>query len=317
LKAWSDQLIGAYSFAEREAPLSYVGAIPAPYNIGWDFMQWYAFSSVSKITERHDYLVVEPRTSITITGKDPAWTGTGIIAIHDRLCALLRQWAKTLGPSLDKPSAYLRPLGYIQQKLVGKKPVQGIFLEPELRLLNEEWQHRMEEIGKQYRALPNDWKAISQRTDGFSSYLATLNVRHSNAAREIMECGQRRVPQLLVTRKTKRETITQLAKGSTLSDKLREIGGGKSVRTIANVMHSPVSGMDKSFYIDLVMRVAKERFTRKGMALDGKMLSSMGFSTEQINSILPKGTWVEIAVSVYLEVIPERIEEEAWRLTWT
>jgi hypothetical protein len=316
LKSWSDILIGAYRFVDRQK-LEYVSSIPSPYNIGWEFMQWYAFMDISKITEGHDYLNLSPQTCLSSSGKrDAAWLGTNIISIHERVCSMLRLVAKKISPELDNPVRYIRSYGYIEQRIVGKKPVPGIYLEPELTLLTKEWESRKEELHKKFAALPIDWATVRKRTDGLSSYLAELNVKHSSKVREIMDNAQKRIPQLLVTRKVKRETINILAKGTTLSDKLREIGGGKSVRTIAQVLYSPLSRVEKSEFISSAMQLAKLAYQKKGFNLSSEYLQKNGYSDQSVNVIIGSQPWFDVAIRSYLENIPERIEEESWRLTF-
>jgi hypothetical protein len=319
LLASSDAIAGAFYACDPDKPLGPMDNIPTVNRRGWDYMVWYGFAKAARINDHSDYYCI-PRVTSILSADKAAWGGGKVFTDVDRLNTLLRSIAQAKAQhSIAPVKRFLKGSGYFLSKLLGKKPVPGIYTAEELDLLNYEWNRRRVKIEEAFNNLHHEFRDYTLG-DTLTSQLQTIQVGVSAPAKQVEATANKRIPELLVTEGRGKAQRKVIAKGSSLPEKLLSINGGDSVRTIAKVMWSPTVCSDhtQSHFCDVVLRVAKERYlSKKDVFETYRELESSGTSlSKQQEAILTIEPIVNEAVEVYLEIIPDRSGSPAWDATF-
>lgn len=319
LLAASDSITGAFYACDPVKPLGPMDNIPTVNRRGWDYMVWYGFAKAAKISDHSDYYCI-PRVTTILAADKAAWGGGKVFTDVDRLNTLLRLIAQSKAEySIAPVKRFLKGSGYFLSKLLGKKPVPGIYTAEELDLLNNEWNQRKLKIEAAFNILHNEFRDY-QFGETLTSQLQTLQIGVSAPAKQVEVTASKRIPELLVTEGRGKAQRKIIAKGSSLPEKLLSINGGDSVRTIAKVMYSPTvcKTHTQSHFCDVALRVAKERYlskkdvfeTYRELELTGTALSNQQIAIMMIEPIINE------TVEVYLEIIPDRAGSPAWDATF-
>jgi hypothetical protein len=311
----ADNVTGAFYCLTPGKNLGPMDNIPAAHKRGWEFATWYGFAAAAKVTDYSEYYSI-PRVTSIFNAEKGKWGSDKIMFPDiDRLNTFIRICAaeKARKNEIAPVRTFIKGLGFFLGKLLGKKPVPGVYLSEEIQALTEDWSSRKCVIEKKFSMIKRDFKDY-QLDETLTRSLTWLTTTVSDLAKRIEEYAQKRIPELLITEgrgKTQRKTIV---KGSNLPEKLKNINGGDSVRTIAKVMWTPMCDLTLARFCDAVMSVAKQRNNRKDSILESYndlIQEGHTLSFEQ-EAILSAEHWIQEAVEIYLEVIPDKSGQVAW-----
>jgi hypothetical protein len=313
-----DSVLGAWYCLRTDQPLvGPVDNVPTEQKLGWDFALWYALNAYTKLNSCSDYLRPRRVTSLTSTEKK-AWGSDAKYSYIIRITSLIRQAAESQKHRLASPKKFLKGEGYFLEKFVGKKPSSGLYLEDELTVLVEHWERKRKHVSDRYKSIGDTWNSTCPGTVGaFGSYISGYSLSTPSNIKIIEDARNKRASLLLISTRRGRNSVQNIAKGSTLIEKLRNCGGGDSVRTIANVLWSPVWGISTLRWTELILSNAQaaasgEPNYRNAIITEITRLSNNHdvSSAQAIERAMPVLT---AAIELYLEILPDRVSESSWK----
>jgi hypothetical protein len=249
LAALEDNVWGAFLCLNRDV-ISVQSGVPAKYKPGWDFALWYCVNTKLKEAKPNQFLKLERQTSITSASQvGNAWRQNNSFTVLNQLESLIRAACKVFTGKLASPKGFIRSENFFLEKFVGKKPQKGLYTDEEYTDVCEYHDARVAMIKAVYANFPDQWSNFHR--DGLSAQLSLFNVRVDARIKNIEDAKSSRIPYLLVKRRQKgvKGPVDVISKGGSLADKLRDCGGGESVRTVAKVMWSPLTGIPQSEFV--------------------------------------------------------------------
>jgi hypothetical protein len=319
LSALGDAIKGAFFCLDRDNIVP-SDSIPSEYKQGWNMALWYAYASAAKDTTdgKASYLTIS-RTTTLATGTSQAWSGKETLADKIRLESTIRTLAQMSAKRVGAIKSFLKKKGYFIETYGGKKPVGGIYTEDELPLLVREWEDRIARIGAIYDRVPDAgvYDTYHSTMEGISVLVASFQVRKSDTVKNIEECANKRIPDLLILSGKGKDRKKTIAKGGSLGEKLIAIGGGENVRTIGKVMWTPSSGYSKTNFVEACIAQARSIYTRSPVGtwveqekrrLDG----AVGIDQTVRRLMADTHPLINAAALVYLECLEERRGEPSW-----
>jgi hypothetical protein len=309
----SDPLIGAYMCLKREK-LSLVDNIPKNLQDGWGFALWYAFMRRSKENDKADYMKIRRVTGI-LASSGAAWTRGSVNAQLQRLYALIRAAAYKKAIALDTPKSFLKKQEYFLEKFVGKKPIAGLYTEDEFALVTKNWESRQQQVRDLYKGIPDDWKAIEDNPGGLAAILAKLNIKQSQNISVIESAKQKRIPSLLVKARRGRNQNNEIVKGNSLPEKLMNIEGGESIRTVGKVLWSPCTGITQTVFVDTALRIVRDNLhdgkfpTIEDLVTHLEQVAPEERNTAALRRAMPD---LGVAIATYLEILPDKRGNPSW-----
>jgi hypothetical protein len=218
----------------------------------------------------------------------------------------------TQGCKLGSPKKFLRGEGYFLEKFVGKKPISGLYTDEEFSILVKYWEEKVASVKESYKTLPDTWQEIVGERK-----LATLLERFPQKTppkiKEIENAKERRIPYLLVSTGVGRNRRQLIAKGSTLAEKLKYVGGGDNPRIPSRVMWSPLDGQNINFVTDLGIKSARLTFQRKPEVLERLIAeASKASGGSFLGYVDPCMNKVQQITTLLLELYQDRKGDPAW-----
>jgi len=310
-----DGILGAHYCLKRES-ITPVDNVPANLKVGWDFALWYCQAAVSKETGPNDYFSIHRVTSLVATLKGGSqWNVGGQLTEISRLTNLVRVGAQARAPHLSETKKFLKGLGYFLERLVGKKPIGGLYTDLEFEIVKKDWQARTDKVTSCFNQLPKLWSDLNTPA-GISVYFEQLQKAGARKTKDIEETRSSRIPNLLVPSPRGRSKIPVIAPGGSLPEKLQFIEGGKSVRTIGKTLWSPRDGITQSVFLEMSMNIAKHCWLQRGLdpivAMENRIKTFKKDFTEEYLLLDKAQPQLLTAALTYLEVIPERSSDPAW-----
>jgi hypothetical protein len=315
LEAISDAITGVF-YCLRKDGNSIIPQknIPKAFVRGWDFALWYCFSSAAKVNDYHDGLSIQRVVNLMPADKG-SWGGKlGKFTELDRITTLMRMLAQHSKDNIGPIHNFIKNKGYFVNKLVGKKPVKGIYLTEELTFLESEWSDRVASVEDKFSKLPKLFKEIPLGMT-LTNLLSRLAVPLSKEYKIIEDAKSKRINDLLVVEGRGRTTRRVIAKGSDLPEKLIGINGGDSVRTIGKVLYSPhACANPQNAFISAVLAEVRSQNLREGRTFIQVIqdLDEQGKSSPNQRKILDDLPMISLAVQTYLEVLPDRVGSVSW-----
>jgi len=293
--------------------------VPHHLKAGWDFALWYAFAGITGETGDNDFIKIKRQTSLLLASADAkAWDKQRQTPELLRISALLHEIAKRLSRNVGDPKKFLRPEVYFIEKMVGKRPIGGLYTQPEFELIENDYKRRTNAVKAAYAAIPEKSSVIAENPGKLAPYLKNLHEAGTKKHKQIEDYANKRVSELLVVTKNKKATITTIAKGGSLPEKLRDCNGGRNIRSIANCMWSPLyeNGIPLSKFSDLSLRVAKSCHVKGASfsSLFKYLTDGAKHSVSATDVALLKGyeNTLEEVVALYLEIIPSTMSDPGW-----
>jgi hypothetical protein len=303
----SDTLAGALMVCKAN---EIVPADNIPKNIkdGFEFALWYATSSCTRETESNAFLRIKRVTSLVATVD--AWNQKSSFTELLRVTAIVRMCAQRAGHKCGAPKKFLKGEGFFLEKFVGRKPVQGLYTEEELSAVHKYWQNKVDRVKSAYANIPKTWAGIAGERR-LASILETFNLKTPKDVKTIEDAKEKRVPYLLITAGRGKDKRKEIAKGGTLDEKLRTIGGGDNPRIVGKVLWSPLDGLTVNQLVDASMKCARAIFLKKdtyekyliGLAqVDKPHADALGIASGKIQHVS----------SLLVELLPDRKGESPW-----
>jgi hypothetical protein len=312
IDALKDKILGAHYCLKREA-ISPIDNIPKEYKTGWEFIQWYAYSSAANDKSGGNYLKI-PRVTSLFDVDNTAWTGNKQFSEILRITTLLRLAGCASSSKVGNPKSFLKGEGYFLEKYGGKKPIGGLYADDEIPFVTNHWNEKMSDIKEVYKNIPNRFQSL---VGGIGSIIEEFNKPNPPTIKRIEAAKQNRISSLLTVTGRGRNQSKEISKGGSLQEKLININGGESVRTIGKVLWSPVfTGITQNQFVDLVMRNAYSMLDRdRDKTYYDAQLSKMandGVPGTQLNNFAALSGAVAQATQVYLEIIPDHRGNPTW-----
>jgi hypothetical protein len=315
-----DGIKGAYFCLSRDE-IAPVQSIPTPYKQGFGFALWYAYASAAKdsTTGTAPYLTIDRKTSLS-SGNLAAWSSKENAADLLRISQAIRQAAQLCARKVGSLNKFCRPKGWFLSEYGGKKPISGLFTDLELSSVSDYWESKQSAIASRYdvriTATPVQ-VACSSHLKGIQDILASFVQTRPTEIKQIEDCVGKRIPDLLVTSGRGKKTSTGVAKGGSLPEKLVNAGGGKSIRTVGNVLWSPLYvGYRRDRFTELSMLEARHSHLHLRGATPAEVelqrLEGLGDPDnvyEFAHQVMPG---LRTASSVYLELIPDMQGTATW-----
>jgi hypothetical protein len=312
LGAIHDVVQGAYMRLRGDQEISPVDNIPARLKVGWNFAQWYAFSSHSNETDSNDFIKV-PRVTSLAQAQGQAWGQPQHVQLLTRCSAIVRAAAQAQGGRILRARNFLKGEGYFLEKFCGKRPQGGLYTEDELATLVKHYDAKREHVQARYRAMGGVFPDARPGLTRLGAWLQGFTVVKPDAVRLIEGYEQRRIPQLLVQEGRGSRATRTIARGGNLHEKLVNAIGGTSVRSIAIVSFSPLYGCDQQLFVTATLAAVRNRFRNPAQLVDG--INSL--IPELRDRALPNGLRVQeviqAAYTTYLEVIPDKLADPSWK----
>jgi len=321
ISALKDSIFGAlYCLGAKDiAPSTNV---PSAHKRGWDFALWYCYAAFSKSTDHSEFLSI-PRVVTMQSADKGQWSQTqGKFTDLDRLNTLVRTLAQKdqFVSKLADTKYFLKAEGYFVNRLVGKKPISGLYTSSEFTILKKEWETRCQAVSNNYKELLKYNVKSKPVPPGytFNKLIAKCAVPLSSLSKKIEEAKTKRIPELLVIEGRGRSSKKVIAKGNDLPEKLRNINGGESVRTIAKVLYSPQCAVSLSDWSSSIMSEARSRNLKEEKTPFDRLddLVSKGSPSQLQLALYSEFSNMEVAIQTYLEVLPDRIGNTAWDSTF-
>jgi len=316
VKALLPALEGAYLCLNRKE-ITPMANIPKEYKLGWDFALWYSYAAMTGDENGGAYLQM-PRVTSLKGSSATAWVTKERLADLVRLTSTIRLVSLQIGKSKDGIiRKFLKGKGYFLQQCVGKQPGAGLYHAEELPIVQENWRSRRERISVIYDKIPEKFSNIGPKNN-VASIIALFNIENTSEVKKIEEYRATRIPELLIDgpKPKKGEPPTKLiAKGSGLPEKMINISGGNTVRSIGKVMYSPlIKGYTRNEFIDFSIKETNSLRHKKGQSLMMRMRTAAHEHEDYDTEMLLEGLspYVTAAAQTYLEIIPDRSGNPAW-----
>jgi hypothetical protein len=291
--------------------------IPKQYSTGWEFAFWYCQAEVTKITEPNELIKANRVPSVTYQA-NKAWGSAQTLGLLTRVNNLVREAAKAQSGRLGSMRKMLKSKQHFLQMFCGKKPVRGLYTEMEFKMVEEFYQFKVSEVEKLYDSIPD--KPDQLGPAGLKSYFGEMSKKHPPKIQTIEDAKCKRIPELLESTRRGKTTVNQIVKGSSLSEKLINANGGTSVRTIGRVIWSPLNKLNQNAFANRAMMIASlTKLEQKSSAEE--ILSSQIHEIAKNNpteaaAMESDMTDILVAVSTYLDIIPNKVDNETWRTTF-
>jgi hypothetical protein len=288
-------------------------SVVAEYASGYNFALWYAFSRQTGVTDQTDYLKIRKVSSLIQSTKN-AWGTPGASSFMLQLSAFIRAAAHTRGNRLGNALKFLKGEGYFIEKFAGKKPMNGLYTDSEYAIIIKHYEWRTNEIKKMYKDL--DFPLGSVLNKEFVQRISRFNIPLNQDIKNIEGAKDSRVPYLVMVTRQRGKSQQNIAKGSTLAEKLRSIEGGAGLRTIGNVLYSPLCGVNRTAFVSACIAHAKTLMSQEENPSEKleklveqlKPLTSSA-RAETINLVL-------LAANVYQETFPAHFNDPPWQQTF-
>lgn len=134
-------------------------------------------------------------------------------------------------------------------------------------------------------------------------------------AKKIQKAADNRIPELLSTSSKGRKKTTVIVQGTDLYEKIKNVYGGKSIRSAAKIMWSPLYEQRQSEFINIVLRYSKYRTTFKPNDTNKYPMETIDwlykYNIECTNGFQMSA--IESVSSLYLELFEMNSEAPAWK----
>jgi len=229
--------------------------VPKANRIGFEFVMWYMLEKHATDINHLDFITI-PRVVTLSPGQETAWKKSGRLAEVSKINQIVRLAARSVPNSLVAPSSFVKSLNWLKGKIVGKKPISGLFTEGELEYEQKAWAQRNLSLEKAYASLPKSWKEVSSLTP-LSQYLDTLLVRRDEQSKLIEETVAKRVPQLVMFSGNARNKTQTIAPGGSLSEKILALPNPQ-IRAVANILWSPLNRLSREEWNSAVFSIVRQ-----------------------------------------------------------
>jgi len=306
IRALADEILGAYNCVRQDV-IEQHDNVPKIYRKGWEFVLWHAFKQRAKINDGLGLLKITKTEKITPDGVT-SWAEAGKVAIVTRLHTLFKMAAQNRSGHLGPPVRFFKSKKFIQDKVVGKKPVEGMTHGAEHVLLVEEYEKRLQVVSRRYDSI--NWESMPP--DGLNAiYKEMTQVPKSQEIKNIEDCENQRVTPLIIEVGRGRNAVKRIVKGQTLFDKLIAINGGKNVRVIGSVMWSPLTNITKDSFISNVMKVTQlENLVRQGKTNENS--ENLKRVNEFLYNHISHREIFDSAVACYTSLLDDNAGEPSW-----
>jgi hypothetical protein len=236
-----------------------VDNIPTPLKQGWDFALWYTWVYAIGKDSGSDFLKSDRVVALDLKGQ--AWDQAGALQIRNKIEALIRRASKLNCERIALPSQWIKPLGAIQAKVVGRKPVPGLYTELELKLAQNDWDRRNHEVRIAFNAI-NDLVVWPKPPKAILDMLQNMVIRPLPEIKGVENALQKRIPPLVVRTGKGRTMKEVIVKGGSLTDKLKA-APGVTAREAAKILWSPLMRCAQGQFVETLIMSARE-MTRSG-----------------------------------------------------
>jgi len=198
---------------------------------------------------------------------------------------------------------------------VGKKPIGGLYTDDELTTLRNWWDEKTRMVQNRYNSIPNESEKLP--IDGLSTIFQEMNKSSPFEIKQIEQALSMRIPSLLTGTKGPRGA-QRIVPGGTLAEKLKNLGGGDSIRTIGRIMWSPLCGLTKDSFTNFCLEISKKQIQRGFREEDTleiyieKYLAKQSMPNGKIEKT--KSLLIQ-ACTLYVEIAPDKVKEPAWSQT--
>jgi hypothetical protein len=252
--ALKERIEGACACLLREV-IAPAGNIPPNKKVGWDYALWYAFSSMSGETTANQFVTIDRCTNFITGAKAHAWN-QGQFPSLKRLGDAIRVLASYSKARVAPPKRFLKKRGFFLERMVGKKPVIGLYTTAEFELAKKAWQDRRQHIETTYDGIEDNWPVVTNKKP-LGSILERFTTRRSEQLKQIEDVKERRAPLLLVWAGKGKDRRQTLAKGDSLASKLLSVAP-ENPRAIAKVMWSPLDRLSQNEFIEATMGISEQ-----------------------------------------------------------
>jgi len=285
--------------------------IPTPEQQGWEFALWYAFSKATKENDYADYLSIRRKTNF-LPAEGAAWGANKQFTDLNRLTSFIRICAQKLSHKIKDPKKFLKGEGYFLEKYAGKKPFGGLYTNEEFTQLIQEWENRVNKIRNLYKQIPNN--TLKLPPGGLKTLMVEFNIRNPPLVKTVEDAAQARIPLLLVSTGSGKNRRQAIAKGGNLPEKLINISGGESVRTIGKILWSPLYKVSQSEFVEASLKLARNKLSKNSNMekIEDSILTNLyklGLDSKTSSEIYSS---ISSAATVYLEIYPDHEGSPAW-----
>jgi hypothetical protein len=288
--------------------------IPKNFTVGWNYALWYAFVSVSKEPADNQFVSIARTTNFISGSKANAWS-LGQFPTLGRIASLIRTIAMNLTAKVVGPKKFLKKEGFFIDKLVGKKPVPGLYTTTEFDKIKNDWSTRKTQVIAAYAAIPDKFDAQVDKPLG--AIMKTFaGIRKTDGVKLIEDAKDKRTPMLLIPIGRGRDKKMTLAKGNTLSEKVISVAP-ENPRAVGKIMWSPETGITQSEFIDASMGIVETVWVTAGVT---SALATRQWLAHLENTGKPQvaqqlrqfNTELAECVSTYLEILPMSSDIPSW-----
>jgi hypothetical protein len=312
MKALKNTFIGAL-YCLMEDYIQPQENVVAEYASGYNFALWYAFSGHTGVTDQADYLKIRRVTSLMPSTKN-AWGTPGASSFMLQLSAFIRAAAHTKSVRLGNTLKFLKGEGYFIEKFAGKKPMSGLYTDSEYAMMVDHYQQRTRGIKSMYKEL--DFNLGGSPEKEFIQRISRFNIPLSQEIKNIEEAKNSRVPYLVMVTRQRGKAQQNIAKGSTLADKLRSIEGGTGLRAIGNVLYSPLCGVNRTAFVGACIAHAKTLISQEVDSSEKlEKLVEQLMPPSQLSRAETKNL-ILLASNVYQETFPAHFNDPPWQQTF-
>lgn len=314
---------GAY-IASAQTSLVPLDSVPKAYELGFEFFLYWAFEKKYPNLKHMDFTKVKHIGSILPDGA-AGWGSKASLPLVFKLEGLIRAAAAKCANKIGPTKAFVKSLQELQGKIVGKKPVMGIYTNEEFSLLSKDWEDRMTHIEKEYNShFGNDSKSDASASSSSSSsssssaskgnnpgvfaetmlqgILSQLSVKPVKIVKEVEENAKRRIPYLLEVVGKGRQAKQSIVKGGTLQQKILN-KGFEQTRVPAILMWSPLSGITEAAFVGAVQNVVYKKYSKAGCNTADEVKDFVASMATPPKDLEVLATNILGAVELYVEII--------------
>jgi hypothetical protein len=282
---------------------------PKPIKVGFDFATWYCFSAASGENSENTFVSVKRVTSL-LDGVTSTWGSKGNFPNLSRVTAFVRVCCAKNAHKLGRPKEFLKNEGYFLEKLVGRKPLNGLYTDLEFDIMKARWRTKTEFVSKRYSQIPDTFGSIP----GKKPLATILELFHQETPKDIKDIEDtkvKRIPYLLVRSGHGKSSRQEVAKGSSLIDKIRTTGCGPHPRVVPKILWSPTIKITRDLFTDSAIRLARD-IIQRGKSYDEYKLALAKISEGQARSLHDADASIRTAASLITEGYAERRGEPSW-----
>jgi len=313
LEATAKSVAGAFYCLVREEFVPTTN-IPKGYESGWEYAQWYSFARATNDLDHGNYLSI-PRVVNFLAVEGSAWNKGGKFTAYQRIATLIRLIAQQMHGKVKTVSNYLKGEAWFVAQYAGKKPQGSLLLQEELVLLTKEWEARVERIKTLYEGIDKNLKLPSIK-GSFKEYMSKFNISLTSHAKAVEVASNQRIPYLLASTRKGRALTKTIVKGGNLPEKLQSPDlTDQKVRDVGKVLWSPLMGVTQNTFVDLAIRLARNRLHPRGESIseieDSLEQHLVALNLTEAGFGVTRAT-LNIAASVYLEIYPDYAGNTSW-----